>query len=54
LDNLAWKCKAKEDKQKDAAKHRQAVTNASEQLVEAFNPFTTQPTNTDNVFAIMQ
>jgi hypothetical protein len=38
---LAKKKKAKEDKRKDAVKHRQAVAIASEQLVEAFKQFTT-------------
>ena len=36
LDDLAKKRKAEEDERKDAARFRQTVSAASEQLVEAF------------------
>jgi uncharacterized FlaG/YvyC family protein len=38
---LAKKRRAEEDERKDAAKHRQTVVSASEQLVEAFKSFST-------------
>jgi len=43
LDELVKKRKAKDDERKDAAKHRQDVVTASEQLVKAFKLFTTAP-----------
>jgi hypothetical protein len=48
------KIKAEKDQWKDAAKHRQAVANASEQLVESFKLFTTSPTNPENVTTIVK
>jgi uncharacterized damage-inducible protein DinB len=48
------KRKAKEDERKDASKYRQAVATASEQLVEAFNQFTTPPAQAENVGAMVE
>jgi hypothetical protein len=54
LHDLVKKRKAKEDERKDAAKYRQAVATASEQLVEAFNQFTTPPAQAENVGAMVE
>jgi hypothetical protein len=52
LGNLTRKGKAEE--WKNAANHRQAVANASEQLLEAFTHLTIPPTNPENVSNVMQ
>ncbi len=54
MHDLVKKRKAKEDERKDAAKYRQAVATASEQLVEAFNQFTTPPAQAENVGAMVE
>ena len=54
LDDLAKKRKAEEDERKDAARFRQTVSAASEQLVEAFKNFTTPPAQAETVGALVE
>jgi len=54
LDDLAKKRKAEEDECRDAARFRQTVSAASEQLVEAFKSFTTPPAQAENVGAMVK
>jgi hypothetical protein len=54
LDDLAKKRKAEEDERWDAARFRQTVSAASEQLVEAFKSFTTPPAQAENVGAMVE
>ena len=51
---MARKRKAEEDEREVAAKHRQAVATASQQLVEAFKRFTTHLAQAENVSAMVQ
>jgi hypothetical protein len=46
---MACKCTTEEDEQRNAMKHWEALTNASEQMVEALKHFTTPSTNAINV-----
>jgi signal recognition particle subunit SEC65 len=54
LDDLAKKRKAEEEECKDAARFRQTVSAASEQLVEAFKNFTTPPAQAETVGAMVE
>ena len=54
LNELAKKRKAIDDKRKDAAKHRQTVAAASEQLVEAFKSFSTTPAQAESVGVMVE
>jgi hypothetical protein len=54
LDELVKKRKAEEEKQIDAAKNRKAVAEASAQLVQAFQKFSTPPAQPEKVGAIVE
>ena len=54
LDELGEKRKAEEDKRIDAAKNRKAVAEASAQLVQAFQQFSTPPAQPENVGAMVE
>jgi hypothetical protein len=54
LDELAKKRKAEEDERIDAAKNRKAVAEASAQLVQAFQQFSTPPAQAENVGAMVE
>jgi hypothetical protein len=49
LEELTKKKKAKEEEHLDAAKNRKAVTEASAQLVAAFQQFSTPPAQVEKV-----
>ena len=54
LDELAKKRKAEEEEQLDVAKNRKAVAEASAQLVQAFQQFSTPPAQAENVGAMVE
>jgi hypothetical protein len=54
LDELAKNRKAEEEERIDAAKNRKAVAEASAQLVQAFQQFSTPPAQVENVGAMAE
>ena len=54
LDELVKKRKAEEEERIDAAKNRKAVAEASAQLVQAFQQFSTPPAQPEKVGAIVE
>jgi uncharacterized damage-inducible protein DinB len=54
LDELAKKRKAEEEEQIDAAKNQKAVAEASAQLVQAFQQFSTKPAQAENVGVMVE
>jgi hypothetical protein len=54
LDELAKKRKAEKDERIDAAKNHKAVAEASAQLVQAFQKFSTPPAQPENVGAMVE
>ncbi len=54
LDELAKKRKAEKDEQIDAAKNHKAVAEASAQLVQTFQKFSTPPAQPENVGAMVE
>ncbi len=54
LDELAKKRKAEEEEWIDAAKNQKAVAEASAQLVQAFQQFSTPPAQLENMGAMVE